>query len=107
MGRRECKHYKAYAYMRREAHNKTMRMHMRRFTRLTNGHSNNVANQAYMVALYTVFYKFIRTHSKLKMTPAMQARIASTFMSFDDVIARIDAVNPVPAKRGPYKKTKT
>jgi IS1 family transposase len=87
-----------------EAHNKTMRMHMRRFTRLTNGHSKKVANHAHMVALYTLFYNFIRTHSKLKMTPAMQAGIASTFMTFDDVIARIDAANPVPAKRGPYKK---
>ena len=57
-----------------------------------------------MVALYTLFYNFIRTHSKLKMTPAMEAGIASAFMTFDDVIARIDAANPVPAKRGPYKK---
>jgi IS1 family transposase len=87
-----------------EAHNKTMRMHMRRFTRLTNGHSKKVANHAHMVALYTLFYNFIRTHSKLKMTPAMQAGIASTFMSFEDVIARIDAANAPPAKRGPYKK---
>jgi IS1 family transposase len=86
-----------------EAHNKTMRMHMRRFTRLTNGHSKKVANHANMVALYTLFYNFIRTHSKLKMTPAMQAGIASTFMSFEDVIARIDA-SQAPAKRGPYKK---
>jgi IS1 family transposase len=87
-----------------EAHNKTMRMHMRRFTRLTNGHSKKVANHAHMVALYTLFYNFIRTHSKLKMTPAMEAGIAKTFLSFDDVLARIDAAN-VPAKaRGPYKK---
>jgi IS1 family transposase len=87
-----------------EVHNKTMRMHMRRFTRLTNGHSKKVANHAHMVALYTLFYNFIRTHSKLRMTPAMQAGIATTFLSFEDVIARIDAANPVPAKRGPYKK---
>jgi len=86
-----------------EVHNKTMRMHMRRFTRLTNGHSKKVANHAHMVALYTLFYNFIRTHSKLRMTPAMQAGIASTFLTFEDVIARIDAAQP-PAKRGPYKK---
>jgi hypothetical protein len=90
-----------------EAHDKMMRMHMRRFTRLTNGHSKKVANHAHMVALYTLFYHFIRTHSKFKMTPAMQAGIASTFMTFDDVLARIDAAN-VPAKvRGPYKKRGT
>jgi len=86
-----------------EAHNKTMRMHMRRFTRLTNGHSKKVANHAHMVALYTLFYNFIRTHSKLRMTPAMQAGIATTFMSFEDVIARIDAAQ-APKVRGPYKK---
>jgi IS1 family transposase len=86
-----------------EAHNKTMRMHMRRFTRLTNGHSKKVANHAHMVALYTLFYNFIRTHSKLKMTPAMQAGIARTFLTFEDVIARVDADGPTPAlgKRGP------
>ncbi len=89
-----------------EAHNKTMRMHMRRFTRLTNGHSKKVANHAHMVALYTLFYNFIRTHSKLRMTPAMAAGIAPTFLSFDDVLARIDAANPAPVRgpRGPYKK---
>jgi IS1 family transposase len=86
-----------------EAHNKTMRMHMRRFTRLTNGHSKKVANHAHMVALYTLFYNFIRTHSKLRMTPAMAAGIATTFLSFEDVLARIDAANP-PKPRGPYKK---
>lgn len=86
-----------------EAHNKTMRMHMRRFTRLTNGHSKKIANHMHMVALYTMFYNFIRTHSKLRMTPAMQAGIADTFMSFDDILARIDA-KQTPTVRGPYKK---
>ena len=86
-----------------EAHNKTMRMHMRRFTRLTNGHSKKVANHAHMVAIYTMFYNFIRTHSKLRMTPAMAAGIATSFMSFEDVIAKIDS-NQAPKPRGPYKK---
>jgi hypothetical protein len=86
-----------------EAHNKTMRMHMRRFTRLTNGHSKKVANHAHMVALYTLFYNFIRTHSKLKMTPAMQSGIADSFLSFDDVITRVDAANAPAKVRGPYK----
>jgi|HubBroStandDraft_3_1064219.scaffolds.fasta_scaffold31464_1 IS1 family transposase len=85
-----------------EAHNKTMRMHMRRFTRLTNGHSKKVANHAHMVALYTVYYNFIRAHSKFKCTPAMQAKIAPTFLSFADVLARIDAAQ-APKARGSYK----
>ena len=86
-----------------EVHNKTMRMHMRRFTRLTNGHSKKVANHVHMVALYTLFYNFIRTHGKLRMTPAMAAGIATTFLSFEDVLARIDAAQ-TPKARGPYKK---
>jgi len=85
-----------------EVHNKTMRMHMRRFTRLTNGHSKKLANHAHMVALYTLFYNFIRTHGKLRMSPAMAAGIAITFLGFEDVIARIDAAQ-VPKARGPYK----
>lgn len=86
-----------------EVHNKTMRMHMRRFTRLTNGHSKKVANHAHMVALYTMFYNFIRTHSKLRMSPAMAAGIATTFLGFEDIITRIDAAQ-APKVRGPYKK---
>ena len=42
-----------------------------------------------MVALYTLFYNFIRTHSKLRMSPAMAAGIATTFLTFEDVLARI------------------
>ena len=86
-----------------EAHNKTMRMHMRRFTRLTNGHSKKVANHAHMVALYTMFYNFIRTHSKLRMTPAMAAGLADTFLDFDAILERIDATQ-APRPRGPYRK---
>ncbi len=87
-----------------EAHNKTMRMHMRRFTRLTNGHSKKVANHAHMVALYTLFYNFIRTHGTVRMTPAMAAGLATSFMSFDDVLARVDAAQ-VPKARGSYRKS--
>lgn len=86
-----------------EVHNKTMRMHMRRFTRLTNGHSKKVANHAHMVALYTMFYNFIRTHGTLRVSPAMAAGIAATFMSFEDIIARIDTMQ-MPKPRGQYKK---
>lgn len=81
---------------------KASRIHMRRFTRLTNGHSKTVANHAHMVALYTLFYNFIRTHGKLRMTPAMAAGITTTFLSFEDVLARIDAAQ-APKTRGPYR----
>jgi IS1 family transposase len=86
-----------------EVHNETMRMHMRRFTRLTNGHGKKLANHVHMVALYTLLYNFIRTHGKLRTSPAMAAGIATTFMSFEDVIERIDAAQ-APKVRGPYKK---
>ncbi len=79
-----------------------MRMHMRRFTRLTNGHSKKVANHAHMVALYTLFYNFIRTHGKLRMSPAMHAGLVPSFLGFEDVLARVDA-KQVPKARGPYK----
>ena len=69
-----------------EAHNKTMRMHMPRFTRLTNGHSKKVANHAHMVALYTMFYNFIRTHSKLRMTPAMAAGLTEHVWTLREVL---------------------
>jgi len=62
-----------------------------------------VANHAHMVALYALFYSFIRTHSKPRMTPAMQARIATTFMSLEEVLARVDAAQ-APKGRGPYKQ---
>ena len=86
-----------------EAHNKTMRMHMRRFTRLTNGHSKKVANHAHMVALYTLFYNFIRTHGKLRMSPAMAAGIATTFLSFEDVLARIGQRGGGPGQARPLR----
>lgn len=86
-----------------ERSNLSMRMHMRRFTRLTNAHSKKLANHVHMIALYTVFYNFIRSHKSLKKTPAMGAGIAPSFLGFEDVLARIDA-KAVPAKRGPYKE---
>jgi hypothetical protein len=52
-----------------ERNNPTMRMHMRRFTRLTNAFSKKVENHAYAVALHMMYYNFVRMHSTLRMTP--------------------------------------
>lgn len=71
--------------------------------RLTNGHSEKVANHSHMVALYILFYNFIRTHGKLRMTLAMQAQIATTFLTFEDVLVAVDAAQ-IPKARGSYKK---
>lgn len=87
-----------------ERQNLTMRMSMRRFTRLTNGFSKKLENHVHALALYFAFYNFCRIHKSLRMSPAMAAGITDRLWSLDDVIARIDADAPVPAKRGPYKK---
>jgi IS1 family transposase len=87
-----------------ERQNLTMRMHMRRFTRLTNAFSKKFENHAHMVALYTVWYNFVRVHKTLRVTPAMQAGLTDRLWSMEDVAALIDAAAPVPAKRGPYRK---
>ena len=52
---------------------------MRRFTRLTNGFSKKFENHAHMVALYAVWYNFLRIHKTLKITPAMAAGIAEAY----------------------------
>jgi IS1 family transposase len=87
-----------------ERQNLTMRMSMRRFTRLTNAFSKKLENHIHAIALYFVHYNFCRIHKSLKVSPAMAAGIADTLWSLDDVIAKIDEMAPPPAKRGPYKK---
>lgn len=59
-----------------ERQNLTMRMHMRRFTRLTNAFSKKIENHGYAVALHVTFYNFVRMHKTLRMTPAMAAGLA-------------------------------
>jgi len=86
-----------------ERSNLSMRMHMRRYTRLTNGHSKKFENHCHMVALYTVWYNFVRTNSAVRMPPAMAAGIASSPMSMADVVGLIDAAEGPAKKRGPYK----
>ncbi|EHK55314.1 hypothetical protein MAXJ12_20865 [Mesorhizobium alhagi CCNWXJ12-2] len=88
-----------------ERQNLTMRMQMRRFTRLTNAFSKKFENHVHMVALYTVWYNFIRVHKTLKMSPAMAAGISKTLWSMDDLCQMMDEVAPKPGKRGPYKKS--
>jgi len=87
-----------------ERSNLTMRMHMRRFTRLTNGFSKKVENHGHMVALYTVWYNFVRMHKTLRMSPAMAAGIETKLWDMADVVALIDAREAPAKKRGPYAK---
>ena len=85
-----------------ERQNLTMRMTMRRFTRLTNGFSKKVENHAYAVALYTMHYNFARIHQSLRVTPAMEAGIADHVWSVEEIADLIP--EPTYGPRGPYKK---
>jgi len=86
-----------------ERSNLSMRMGMRRFTRLTNAFSKKLENHYHALSLYFVFYNFIRIHTTLGVTPAMAAGVTEVVWSWEDFIARMDAKRE-PQKRGPYKK---
>jgi IS1 family transposase len=93
-----------------ERQNLTMRMHMRRFTRLTNGFSKKVENHAHSVALHFAYYNFVRIHKTLRMTPAMAAGVTDRLWDMSDLVAVLEAAEAAdaqPAKRGPYKKRQT
>src|SRR6059058_3816101 len=70
-----------------ERQNLTMRMHMRRFSRLTNGFSKKVDNHRHSVALHYMFYNFCRIHQTLKVTPAMEAGIADHVWGLEEICA--------------------
>jgi IS1 family transposase len=88
-----------------ERQNLTMRMSMRRFTRLTNAFSKKAENHAHMVALYTTWYNFVRMHKTLKCSPAMAAKVSTTLWSMEDVVALIDARAVKPVRATVYKKS--
>jgi IS1 family transposase len=70
-----------------ERQNLTMRMQMRRYTRLTNAHSKKLENHRYATALHFVWYNFVRIHQTLRCTPAMEAGIENRLWSMEDLIA--------------------
>jgi IS1 family transposase len=74
-----------------ERQNLTMRMSMRRFTRLTNGFSKKIENHGHAVALHFMHYNFVRVHKTLRVTPAMEAGIADHVWSFEELVALLDA----------------
>ena len=86
-----------------ERQNLTMRMSMRRFTRLTNAFSKKLEPHMDMVALYTVWYNFARMHKTLRCSPAMAAGLSQTLWSMEDVVGLIDARAAKPKRPGVYK----
>ena len=87
-----------------ERHNLTMRMSMRRFTRLTNAFSKRVENHCHQLALYFVSYNFVRIHKTLRMTPAMAAGISDRLWSMEDVVALMDAAEKPIKRPATYRK---
>ena len=74
-----------------ERQNLSMRMGMRRFTRLTNGFSKKLENHGHAVALHFFHYNFIRIHKTLRVTPAMEAGITDHVWSFEELLALLDS----------------
>jgi hypothetical protein len=73
-----------------ERQNLTMRMSMRRFTRLTNAFSKKLENHAATVALYFMYYNFGRVHQTLRVTPVMEAGIADHVWSIEEIVGLLD-----------------
>jgi IS1 family transposase len=69
-----------------ERQNLTMRMHMRRFTRLTNGFSKKVENHVHSVALHFMHYNFANVHQTLRVTPAMEAGVSDHVWSINEIV---------------------
>jgi hypothetical protein len=85
-----------------------MRMHMRRFTRPTNGFSKKVEAHANAVALHFMYYNFVRIHASLRMTPAMAAGVTGKLWEIGDIVALIEAKEAEkPMARGSYRKQAT
>jgi IS1 family transposase len=87
-----------------ERSNLTIRMHMRRFTRLTNGYSKKLENHGWAVALHVMFYNFVRMHSTLRMSPAMAAGVTDRLWEMSDIVALIDAREEAPKRPATYRK---
>ena len=86
-----------------ERHNLTMRMGMRRFTRLTNGFSKRVEKHGAMVSLYTLQYNFCRFHKTLRVTPAMEIGLTDTVHDMEWIVGLIDARAPKPNRPKTYR----
>ena len=87
-----------------ERHNLTMRMGMRRFTRLTNGFSKRVEKHMAMLSLYFVHYNFCRIHKSLRVTPAMEAGLTNELRDMEWIVGLIDARAPKPSRPKTYRK---
>lgn len=74
-----------------ERSNLSVRMHTRRFTRLTNAFSKKVENHAHAVALFAMYYNFVRIHKTLRTTPAMAAKVTERLWEIGDIVDVLEA----------------
>ncbi|MDX6593191.1 MAG: hypothetical protein QOJ13_2387 [Gaiellales bacterium] len=94
--------YISTSYVERQ--NLTMRMGMRRFTRLTNAFSRKVEYLTAAVSIHFMHYNYCRVHQTLKTTPAVAAGVTDHVWTLPEMIALLDATEKAPKRRGPYKK---
>lgn len=87
MGSPRTKHIST-SYVERQ--NLTMRMSMRRFTRLTNGFSKKIENHSHAIALHLMYYNFVRIHKTLRVTPAMECGLSKKLWSIVDLVKLLD-----------------
>jgi len=92
-----------------ERNNLTMRMGMRRFTRLTNGLSKKLLNHRAAIAIHFMHYNFARDHKSLRVTPAMEAGLAKHVWELEELVGLLEArevstVGTEANKRGPYRR---
>jgi 3-methyladenine DNA glycosylase/8-oxoguanine DNA glycosylase len=74
-----------------ERQNLNVRMHTRRFTRLTNAFSKKVENHAHSVALFAMYYNFVRIHKTLRTTPAIAAKVTKRLWEIGDIVDVLEA----------------
>ena len=86
-GEPDAKHIST-SYVERQ--NLTMRMSMRRFTRLTNAFSKKIDNHRHSVALHFMYYNFARIHQSLRTTPAMAAGVTDRLWDIEDMVKLLD-----------------
>ena len=85
-----------------ERANLSIRMGLRRYTRLTNAHSKKIENHCAALAIYFFHYNFVRIHQSIRCTPAMAAGVTPHLWSVAEMVSLLPA--EAPKKRGPYKK---
>ncbi len=94
--------YVSTSYVERQ--NLTMRMSMRRFTRLTNAFSKKIEHHSYAVALHVMYYNFARIHKTLRVSPAMAAGVTDRLWDVNDIVDVLDASEEAPKRPTTYRK---